>query len=94
MTAMGNTAAFGLASFITGLFCARLSFALIGGALLALGYATLVLIGLRDILADADMPYLLGMLTAACLAIFLPAIVGCYLSRGVSRPFRRRQSPI
>jgi hypothetical protein len=91
---MGITAAFSLASFITGLFCARVKFALIGGASLALGYAALVLIGLRDILADADIPYLLGMLTAWCLTIFVPALLGHGLRRGTSWLFRRRQNPI
>ena len=85
--------AFSLASLVGGLFCTRLKTAAIAGAVPALLYATLVLIGLWEILGDADMPSLLGMLTAACLAIFLPAIVGFYLRRGAGWLFRRRETP-
>jgi hypothetical protein len=57
--------AFSLASLVGGLFCTRLKTAAIAGAVPALLYATLVIIGLWEILGDADMPSLLGMLTAA-----------------------------
>ena len=86
--------AFSLASLVGGLFCTRLKTAAIAGAVPALLYATLVIIGLWEILGDADMPSLLGMLTAACLAIFLPAIVGFNLRRGAGWLFRRRETPI
>jgi hypothetical protein len=89
---MGVTTAFSLAAFIAGLFCTRLKFALIGGAALTLGYAALVLIGLWHLLGDADLPYLLGMLTAWCLTIFVPAILGYGLRRGAGWLLRRRQT--
>ena len=59
--------AFSLASLVGGLFCTRLKTVAIAGALSALLYATLVTIGRWEILGDADMPSLLGMLTAAWL---------------------------
>ena len=81
--------AFALASFVGGLFCTRLTTASIAGAVPALLYALLVVIGLWDILSDVKMPYFLGILTAASLAIFLPAILASYLRRGASALFRR-----
>ncbi len=75
--------AFSLASFIGGLFCTRLTTALIAGAVPALLYAALVVVGLWDILGDVDVPYFLGILTASTLAILLPAVVAFYLRRGI-----------
>ena len=49
--------AFSLASFIGGLFCTRLTTTLIAGAVPALLYAALVVVGLWDILGDVDVPY-------------------------------------
>ena len=58
---MGSiSGAFALAAFIAGLFCTRLKTALIAGAVLALLYAALVVIGLWDKLADADLSYFAG----------------------------------
>jgi hypothetical protein len=51
---------FALAAFIGGLFCARLKTAAIVGAVPALLYALLVVVGLWDMLADANLPYVLG----------------------------------
>jgi hypothetical protein len=75
--------AFALASFIGGLFCRRLRTALISGGVLALLYALLVFIGLWDLLADANLPYLLGALTGACLVIFAAAVLAFYMRRSV-----------
>jgi hypothetical protein len=87
---MGSiSAAFSLVSFVAGLFCTRLKTALIAGAVPALLYALLVVIGLWDILGDVDMPYFLGILTAASLAMFLPAILASYLGRGARALFHR-----
>jgi hypothetical protein len=47
------------------------------------------LIGLWDLLAGADLVYLLGALTGACLVIFAAAILAFYLRRGVARLFGR-----
>jgi hypothetical protein len=55
---------FALAAFIGGL--ARLKTAAIVGAVPALLYALLVVVGLWDMLADANLPYVLGALTASC----------------------------
>ena len=77
--------AFALASFIGGLFCRRLGTALIVGAAFALPYAVLILIGLWDLLAGANLPYLLGALTGAGLVIFAAAILAFYLRRGAAR---------
>jgi len=78
---------FALAAFAGGLFCRRLSAALIVGDILALLYAILVVIGLWPLLADANLPYVLGALSAFCLAIALPAVLSCYLRRGIARAF-------
>jgi hypothetical protein len=87
---MGSiSGAFALVSLIGGLFCRRLRTALIVGGVLALLYALLVLIGLWDLLAGADLVYLLGALTGACLVIFAAAILAFYLRRGVTRLFGR-----
>jgi hypothetical protein len=86
---MGISGAFALASFIAGLFCRRLRTALIVGAAFALLYAVLVVIGLWHLLADADLPYLLGALTGACLVIFAAAVLAFYLRRGVAKLFAR-----
>jgi hypothetical protein len=80
---MGISGAFALAAFIGGLFCRRLKNALIIGGVLALLYAALVLIGLWHLLADANLPYLLGALTGACLVIFAAAVLAFYMRRGV-----------
>ena len=74
-----------LVSFIAGLFCTRLKTALIAGAVPALLYAALVVVGLWDILGDVDVPYFLGILTASILAILLPAVIASYLRRGIGR---------
>jgi uncharacterized membrane protein YbhN (UPF0104 family) len=79
-----------LAAFIGGLFCRRLRTALIVGSVPALLYALLVVIGLWDMLADANLPYVLGALTASCMAIFLLAILAHYTRRGIGAPFRRQ----
>ncbi len=81
--------AFSLASFIGGLFCTKLTTASIAGAVPALLYALLLVVGLWDILGDVDVPYFLGILTAACLAIFVPAILASYLGRGARALFHR-----
>ncbi len=78
-----------LVSFILGLFCTRLKTALIAGALPALAYVGLVLIGLKDTLADADLAYLAGWLTGSALAILLPAVIASYLRRGIAALIRR-----
>ena len=77
---------FALAAFIGGL--ARLKTAAIVGAVPALLYALLVVVGLWDMLADANLPYVLGALTASCLAIFLLAILAYYLRSGIGALFR------
>ena len=81
--------AFALASFIGGLFCRRVGPAVIVGGAVALLYALLVLIGLWDLLADANLAYLLGALTGACLVIFAAALLGWCLRRGAVRAFGR-----
>ena len=89
---MGSiSSAFALVAFIGGLFCRRLKTALIVGAVPALVYAVLVVIGLWDVLPGADLPYLLGWLTGSCLVIVLFAILASYLRRGVAWLFGRRQ---
>jgi hypothetical protein len=50
----------------------------------------LVVVGLWDMLADANLPYVLGALTASCLAILLLAILAYYMRRGISALFRRQ----
>jgi hypothetical protein len=83
---MGSiSSAFALAAFAGGLFCRRLSAALVVGGIIALLYATLVVIGLWPALADANLPYLLGALMAFCFAIALPALLACFLRRCVGR---------
>src|SRR4029078_12569346 len=75
-----------LASALAGLACRRLKTALIAGAVPALLYGLLVLLGLWHLLDDANLPYLLGALTAFCLAIL-----------AAPRPLvcpRRRASPL
>jgi hypothetical protein len=37
------------------------------------------------VLADANLPYLLGALMAFCFAIALPALLACFLRRCVGR---------
>jgi hypothetical protein len=87
---MGSiSGAFALAAFIGGLFCRRLRTALIVGGVPALLYALLVVIGLWDMLGDADLPHLLGWLTGSCLAILLFAIIAFYLRRGIGALLRR-----
>jgi len=87
---MGSiSGAFALASFIGGLFCRRLRMASIVGGFFALLYALLVVVGLWDLLADANLSYLLGALTGACLVIFSAAVLASYLRRGVARLFAR-----
>jgi hypothetical protein len=81
--------AFALASFIGGLFCRRIRAAVIVGSAVALLYALLVLIGLWDLLADANLAYLLGALTGACLVIFAAAMLGWCLRRGAAWVFGR-----
>lgn len=80
---------FSLVSFILGLFCTRLRTALIAGALPALAYVALVLIGLKDTLPRADLAYLAGWLTGSALAILLPAVIASYLRRGIAALIRR-----
>ncbi len=87
---MGSiSAAFSLVSFVAGLFCVRLKTALIAGAVPALLYVALVVVGLWGILGDVDVPYFLGILTASCLAILLPAVVASYLRRGIGALVQR-----
>jgi hypothetical protein len=87
---MGSiSGAFALTAFIGGLFCRRLKTALILGAVPALLYVALVIIGLWNVLSDTDVAYLLGSLTGAVLVILLFAVLGYYLRRGVARIFRR-----
>jgi hypothetical protein len=87
---MGSiSAAFSFVSFVAGLFCVRLKTALIAGAIPALLYAALVVVGLWDILDGVDVPYFLGILTASMLAILLPAVIASYLRRGTAALIRR-----
>jgi hypothetical protein len=87
---MGSiSGAFALASFIGGLFCRRPRAAVIVGGAVALLYALLVLIGLWDLLADANLAYLLGALTGACLMISAAAMLGWCLRGGAARMFGR-----
>ncbi len=82
---MGSiSAALSILSFILGLLCTRLKTAIVAGAVPALAYVALVLIGLRNVLAGADLAYLAGWLTGSALAILLPAVVGSYLRRGIA----------
>jgi hypothetical protein len=87
---MGSiSGAFALAAFIAGLFCARLKTAAIAGAVPAFLYGALVVIGLRDKLADANLSSLAGWLMGASLLIALAAIVASYLRRGIGALIRR-----
>jgi len=52
----------------------------------------LVVIGLWHLLADANLPYLLGALTAFCLAILAAAVRGFGLRRALIRLFNTRLS--
>lgn len=83
---------FMLASALAGLVCRRLKIALIAGGVPALLYAALVVIGLWHLLADANLPYLLGALTAFCLAILAAAVLGFGLRRALIRLFDTRLS--
>jgi len=75
---------FFLAAFVGGLFCRRVRAAVIVGATVALLYALLVLIGLWNLLAEANLPYLLGALTGASAVIFVAALLAFSLRRGVA----------
>jgi hypothetical protein len=87
---MGSiSGAFTLATFIAGLFCRRLKTAALAGVAPAILYAALVVIGLWDTLADADLFYLAGWLTGACLVIVLAAIFASYLRRGIGALIHR-----
>ena len=81
-----------LASALAGLVCRRLKLALIAGAIPALLYGLLVLLGLWHLLGDANLPYLLGALTAFCLAIAAAAVLGYGLRRGLALLFGARLS--
>ena len=81
-----------LASALAGLVCRRLKLALIAGAVPALVYGLLVLLGLWHLLGDANLPYLLGALTAFCLAILAAAVLGFGLRRALIRLFDTRLS--
>ena len=71
---MGSiSVSFALVAFIGGLFCRRLSTALIVGAVPALLYGLLVVVGLWDMLADANLPYVLGAVSYTHLT--LPTIL-------------------
>ena len=82
-----------LASALAGLVCRRLKLALIAGAVPALVYGLLVLLGLWHLLGDANLPYLLGALTAFCLAILAAAVLGFGLRRGARPPVRHQAEP-
>ena len=81
-----------LASALAGLVCRRLKTALVAGAVPALLYGLLVLLGLWHLLDDANLPYLLGALTAFCLAILAAAVLGFGLRRALVRLFDTRLS--
>jgi hypothetical protein len=85
-------AGFLLASALAGLLCRRLKTALVAGAVPALGYGLLVLLGLWHLLTDANLPYLVGTLSAFCLAILAAAVLGFGLRRGLMRLFDTRLS--
>jgi hypothetical protein len=88
---MGSiSGAFALIAFTGGLFCRRLKTALVVGAVPALLYIALVIIGSWNVLPDTDVAHMLGSLTGAVLVILLFAVLGYYLRRGVARIFRRR----
>jgi hypothetical protein len=86
---MSLSGVFALAAFVSGFFCVRLRTALVVGAVPALLYASLVVVGLWHLLPGANLVYLGGALGAACLAILMPAVVASYLRRGIERQFRR-----
>ena len=79
-----------LASALAGLVCRRLKAALVAGAILALLYGLLVVVGLWHLLDDANLPYLLGALTAFCLAILAPALLAHGLRRVLVSLFHAR----
>ena len=79
-----------LASALAGLACRRLKTALIAGAVPALLYGLLVLLGLWHLLDHANLPYLLGALTAFCLTILAAAVLGFCLRRALIRLFDAR----
>ncbi len=81
-----------LASALAGLLCRRLNTALIVGAVPALLYAILVVVGLWHLLGDADLPYLLGALTVFCLAIVAAAVLAFGLRRALISLFDTRAS--
>jgi hypothetical protein len=81
-----------LASALAGLLCRRLKTALIAGAVPALVYGLLVMLGLWHLLDDANLPYLLGALTAFCLATLAAAVLGFGLRRGLASLFDTRLS--
>jgi hypothetical protein len=85
-------ASFLLASALAGLLCRRLKTALIAGAVPALVYGLLVMLGLWHLLDDANLPYFLGALTAFCLAILAAAVLGFGLRRGLASLFDTRLS--
>ena len=85
-------ASFLLASALAGLACRRLKTALVAGAIPALLYGLLVMLGLWHLLDDANLPYLLGALTAFCLAILAAAVLGFGLRLALVRLFDTRLS--
>lgn len=85
-------ASFLLASALAGVVCGRLRTALVAGAVPALLYGLLVMLGLWHLLDDANLPYLLGALTAFCLAILAAAVLGFGLRRALARLFDTRLS--
>ena len=78
------------ASCLAGLVCRRLKTALVAGAIPALLYGLLVVVGLWHLLDDANLPYLLGALTAFCLAILAPALLAHGLRRALVSLFHAR----
>lgn len=85
--------AFFLAAFAGALFCRRIRTAAIAGAVTALLYALLVLIGLWNLLAEANLPYLLGALAGASAVIFAGAMLAFALRRGLAWLIGRSRSP-
>ena len=80
--------AFALIAFIGGLFCRRLRTALIVGAVPAVLYVALVIIGLCTSCPTRTSLMCSGR--CAILVILLFAALGYCLRRGVARIFRRR----
>ncbi len=81
-----------LASSLAGLLCRRLKTALIAGAIPALLYGLLVVVGLWHVLGDADLPYVLGALIAFCLVILAAAVLAYGLRRALVSLFDARLS--